>query len=64
MPEPTVRPVETFGHEPVTINEGRCGNWSCCSGYMEAVNCIRCGVPWPCASAVVLGLTTRREDQS
>jgi hypothetical protein len=63
---------ETYGHERLTINPSCCGD-SCCGNREERQVCVRCSndisrrhgwnwaldVPWPCTSAVVLGLVPR-----
>lgn len=43
---------QTFGHEPMDIYTNR---------KLRAVECFRCRVPWPCTSAVVLGLVDREQ---
>jgi hypothetical protein len=66
---------ETYGHEPVTVNPSCCGE-DCCGYRTEQTVCGRCSedvtrrggarwpllVPWPCTSAVVLGLVPRCPD--
>ncbi|KAA6220024.1 hypothetical protein CP979_26365 [Streptomyces filamentosus] len=41
------RRTETFDHEPMDIFT---------NGKLRAVECYRCHIPWPCTSAIVLGL--------
>ncbi|WP_042400028.1 hypothetical protein [Streptacidiphilus carbonis] len=56
-----------FGHEPLLINEQRCGGCEVCGDTEEQEICVRCtvharrAVRWPCATAVVLGLASRSE---
>jgi hypothetical protein len=66
---------ETYEHERLTINPSCCGD-DCCGGREEREVCVRCSndlsrrhgwnwalaVPWPCTSAVVLGLVPRCPD--
>ena len=47
--------VEDFGHEPMNVIT---------NGKLRAVWCYRCHIPWPCTSAVVLGLVPREEPSS
>ena len=42
------RRTETFDHEPMDVFT---------NGKLRAVECYRCHIPWPCTSAIVLGLT-------
>lgn len=41
---------DDFGHEPMTVHT---------NGRLRAGECFRCLVPWPCTSAIVLGLVER-----
>jgi hypothetical protein len=70
--------TETFGHQPVWINDGYCGGCERCGDTEEREVCVRClrmipmdsgpwrrdSVDWPCTSAVVLGLVPREEPTS
>lgn len=63
---------ETYGHERLTVNPSCCGD-DCCGYRTEQTVCGRCSddvtrhdgahwalsVPWPCTSALVLGLVPR-----
>ncbi|MFD5631618.1 MULTISPECIES: hypothetical protein [Streptomycetaceae] len=43
--------AEDFGHEPMDVVT---------NGKLRAVECYRChAIPWPCMSAIVLGLVPR-----
>lgn len=67
--------TETFGHEPVWIDEGYCGSCERCGNTEEREVCARCSVlipmspgpwkrdsvNWPCTSALVLGIEPREE---
>lgn len=44
---PPLAASEDFGHEPMDVIT---------NGKLRAVECYRCPVPWPCATAVLLGL--------
>ncbi|MEU9865509.1 hypothetical protein AB0D99_32035 [Streptomyces sp. NPDC047971] len=44
--------TEDFGHEPMDVYT---------NGKLRTVECARCPVQWPCTSAIVLGLTPRRD---
>ncbi len=64
---------EDFGHRPEWVNAGYCGGCTNCGDTEEQEICIRCSldaarragwarnahVPWPCTSALVLGLVER-----
>lgn len=60
---------QTFGHEPVWADRGSCvvAAGACnCPYHDEYLACDRCRpdgqpVPWPCTSAIVLGLAPREE---
>jgi hypothetical protein len=66
-PDPPVSKPETFGHEPFEYD----GVPICTRCYTTSVRCsldafevprrsaVRLPVPWPCTSAVVLGLVPR-----
>jgi len=47
---PTASRTEDFGHEPMDVYT---------NGQLRAVECARCPIPWPCTSALVLGLAPR-----
>lgn len=71
--KPPLAAADSFGHEPTWINAGYCGGCDRCGDLEEREVCARCvrlipttpgpwpreSVPWPCTSAVVLGLTPR-----
>lgn len=56
MGDDAERPAEDFGHEPMDVEQY--GNGRLHARFVACARCYPSPQSWPCASAVLLGLTT------